>query len=93
MSQLIEKIYSQAVSGIEDKWLSSIGSDWYDHIRSLPGNLQVTYMTVILHNQVINGGFHQYFLNGYGQFAEPTIECLENITNFSYSQPSKLISV
>jgi hypothetical protein len=33
----------------------------------------------VLHNQVFNGGFHQYFVNGYGQFANETINALIEI--------------
>ena len=36
-------------------------------------------MVVVLHNQGFNGGFHQYFVNGYGQFAINTVECLKLI--------------
>jgi hypothetical protein len=32
-----------------------------------------------MHNQVFNGGFHQYFVNGYGQFAKETIKALLDI--------------
>ena len=78
-SELIEKKYIEAVHGIKEEWLTKASSTWFDHIMNLPKELQITYMVVILHNQVINGGFHQYFVNGYGQFAKETIHALVEI--------------
>ena len=79
MSELIEKSYSEAVRGIKEEWLSSTDPSWYGYIINLPIHSQVVYMVVVLHNQVFNGGFHQYFVNGYGQFAKNTVECLKLI--------------
>ncbi len=79
MSELIEKSYSEAVSEIEADWLSSTDTRWYEYIISLPIHLQVVYMVVVLHKQVFNGGFHQYFSNRYGQFARKTAEYLKLI--------------
>lgn len=45
----------------------------------MPLHLQITYLITVLHNQVLNGGFHQYFVNGYGQFAYETVKALEAI--------------
>lgn len=39
-------------------------------------------MVVIFHNQVFNGGLHQYFVNRYGQFAKETIDALKLIGAF-----------
>jgi len=72
-SELIAKKYSEATKGIKDEWFTKANSKWFDYVSSLPMDLQATYMVVILENQVINGGFHQYFVNGYGQFADKTI--------------------
>ena len=36
-------------------------------------------MVLVFHNQVFNGGFHQYFANCYGQFAPETIISLNEI--------------
>ena len=36
-------------------------------------------MIVVFHNQIYNGGFHQFFVNGYGQFAKETINILITI--------------
>lgn len=82
MFEIIDKFYMKAASGLKESWLSSSSSEWHDHIRSLPDNEQIAYTCVILHNQVLNGGFHQYFTNGYGQFAKETIHHLKQIHAF-----------
>ncbi len=76
---LIDKVYAEAVSGIREEWLCSTGSEWYEYLKGLPSVQQVVYMVVVLHNQVVNGGFHQYFSNAYGQFADMTVNCLHAI--------------
>ncbi|WP_430906561.1 DMP19 family protein [Maribacter sp. 2-571] len=79
-SNIVEKAYREAVEGIKEEWLDSLNPRWYEYIMGLPIKSKVTYMVVVLHDQVINGGFHQYFCNaGYGQFALKTISCLEEI--------------
>lgn len=78
-TELIEKIYTEAVKGIREDWLNESDERWYDHIIGLPIQLQICYLVVVLHNQVLNGGFHQYFVNGYGQFAKETINALKTI--------------
>ncbi len=77
--EIIEKKYQEAVRGIKEEWLLSTNNNWYNYITSLPVLLQVTYMIVVFHNQVYNGGFHQYFVNKYGQFAKQTINFLIQI--------------
>lgn len=80
MSELIEKNYIKAVSGLKEVWLLPPKSNkWYEYITSLPVNEQLTYMIIVLNNQVFNGGFHQYFTNGYGQFALKTVNHLKLI--------------
>lgn len=37
------------------------------------------YLVVLLHNQIFNGGFRQYLVNCYGQFANETINALKII--------------
>jgi hypothetical protein len=76
---IVQKAYSEAVKGIKDEWLIDEEAEWYNYIVSLPVPLQTTYMVVVLYNQVFNGGFHQYFVNRYGQFAAETIEALIRI--------------
>ena len=79
MSNLIEQQYTKAASEIQEDWFEPLTTKWYDYVTGLPEELQITYTVVILHNQVLNGGFHQYFLNGYGQFAYITIRNLDKI--------------
>jgi len=76
---IIQKKYAEAVSGIEEEWFNTIDTRWYDHVSALPADQRTTYLIVILHTQTVNGGFHQYFINGYGQFANETIAALETI--------------
>ncbi len=84
-SKLIEKSYSDAVKGIKKDWFLNSNTNWYDYVVNLPIHLKVTYLVVVLHNQVFNGGFHQYFVNGYGQFAVETIKALIDIGAFKRS--------
>lgn len=77
--EIIQKIYAEAVQGIDEGWFDPVSTKWYDHIVALPADQRITYLTVILHTQVLNGGFHQYFINGYGQFAKETHDALRTI--------------
>ena len=79
MSELIEKAYLEAVDKINEEWFSGADSRWYEYIINMPIHLQVAYMVMILHNQVLNGGFHQYFVNKYGQFVGRTAKYLRLI--------------
>lgn len=84
-SEIIERTYLESTKGIKEEWFYSEVPHWYSHIINLPKDLQITYLTVILENQVLNGGFHQYFVNSYGQFAKETIEALIEIGAFKKS--------
>lgn len=83
--QLIEQTYLESTSGIKEEWFVSAIPHWYSYVINLPAHLKVTYLTVILENQVLNGGFHQYFANGYGQFSKETIDALIEIGAFKKS--------
>ena len=86
----IEKVYAEATMHLKEDWFSSSSTEWYDHVMSLQERVRDTYLIVILHNQVFNGGFHQYFINRYGQFAYETIEALKRIRAF---KKAKLLSL
>ncbi len=77
--EIIEREYEEAVKGLNKEWFYSRDGHWYDYITSLPLKLKITYLIVVFHNQVFNGGLHQYFVNGYGQFAKETIDALIEI--------------
>ncbi len=77
--EVIENKYAEAIQGIKNEWLEGDGFMWFNYVIGLPPQLKNTYLIVILHNQVFNGGFHQYFVNGYGQFAKETIDSLIEI--------------
>ncbi|PTT43698.1 hypothetical protein DBR28_00185 [Chryseobacterium sp. HMWF028] len=68
MENIIDKTYVEAVKGLDEETLSNCDT-WYKHVLKLPKNQQSVYTLILLHWQVENGGFHQYFLNSYGQFA------------------------
>lgn len=63
---LIETTYAEATSGIKEEWFLNSNTDWYIYVEALPKRLQITYLVTVLHNQVMNGTFDQYFANGYG---------------------------
>ncbi len=76
--EIIDKFYKEAVQGLnetilEDEFL------WYGHVVRLPSHLQVVYTVIVFHQQVFNGGLHQYFFNPYGQFAYMTFNNLKAI--------------
>jgi hypothetical protein len=74
----IEKQYDEIISGIKPEWVS----EWEpisEYLHTLPDWKQAIYLVVNLDNQVFNGGFHQYFTNGYGAFAEEAIKVLKMI--------------
>lgn len=75
---IIEQKYADAVGGLTSELLNN-SSDWYTHILNLSLAQQVVYTVIIFHNQVENGGFHQYFFNSYGQFAFLTAKNLKLI--------------
>ena len=79
-SEIIDFYYTAATIGIKESWFHIIENDnWYNYIINLPDKERVTYLVVILDEEVNNGGFNQYFINGYGQFANPTVNALELI--------------
>jgi hypothetical protein len=86
-SEIIKAKYADAVKGIKGEWftLENINK-WYEYVIGLPYQLQATYLIVVMNNQVFNGGFHQYFVNGYGQFAEETINALNAIGAFKKAE-------
>ena len=76
--EMIDKIYENAVTGLSKDVLND-GDKWYNYVMKLPLKEQIVYTIAILNMQVQNGGLHQYFFNGYGQFAFVTIRNLELI--------------
>lgn len=80
---LIEKTYENAVKGIDPLWFSSSHAGyidrWYSYIDSLPVKEKYTYSILTMFDQVNNGGFHQYYFNGYGQFSEFTAQAFKDL--------------
>lgn len=79
---IIEEKYAEAVKGIKEEWFNQLSIKWYEYVIGLPIQLQICYLVVVFHNEIFNGGFHQYFVNGYGQFAKETINALKIIGAF-----------
>ncbi len=59
---------------------------WYSYVINLPIKLQIVYTTIIFHQQVLNGGLHQYFFNSYGQFAYLTVDHLKLIKAYKTAE-------
>ena len=83
--KIIDKYYQEAVKGLneivfQDKDL------WYSYVIHLDSNVQVVYNVIVFHQQVLNGGLHQYFFNSYGQFAYLTVENLKLIKAFKTAE-------
>ena len=89
MENIIDKIYSEAVKGLDEEKLKDCDA-WYNHVLNLPKAQQIVYTVILLHWQVENGGFHQYFFNSYGQFAYLTIK---NLKLIEASQRANLLDV
>lgn len=85
-SEIIEKKYAESVMGIKEEWFNTVSTKWYDYVIGLPIHLQTIYLIVVFHSQIFNGGFHQYFVNGYGQFAKETINALKIIGAFKKAE-------
>lgn len=81
-SNIVESAYGKAVIGIDQALLIAPYPTWYSYVMNLPLPERLTYVVVVFHNQVFNGGLHQYFFNSYGQFAFETINCLQLINAF-----------
>lgn len=65
--------YQRAVVGRTEAVLAATCPSWYAHIKHLPLPGWLTYCVLVFEAQVGNGGLHQYFWNGYGQFAYETV--------------------
>lgn len=86
-SDLIQFVYNLATDGIRNDWFQNTKSTaWYDYVAALPEKLRTTYLITVLNMQVTNGGFNQYFVNGYGQFSYNTIEALRSIGSLDIAE-------
>jgi len=68
--------YHRAVVGLTEAIFAAPYPRWYDHVNNLPLPERLTYCVLEFDAQVGNGGLHQYFWNGYGQFAYETVAYL-----------------
>lgn len=82
--EITDKHYKEAVTGLNNTILNDKDL-WYSYVINLPLHLQIVYTIVVFHQQVFNGGLHQYFFNSYGQFAYLTVEHLKLIKAFKTS--------
>lgn len=84
-SEKISLYYKEAVSGLTEEVLED-NELWYRYVLHLPIRLQIVYTISVLHQQVYNGGFHQYFFNSYGQFAYATLNNLILVKAYTTSE-------
>ncbi len=75
---LIDKYFQQAVKNLKEEFFLNYEL-WDEYVSGLPEANKIVYLITVLHDQVFNGGFHQYFLNSYGMFSQETIVCLDKI--------------
>ncbi len=69
-----------------------VGDDWENSdeiIGDLPDSFRGVYATWVLEAQVNNGGFNQYFWNGYGYFADDAISAFEAYGTSEYAEVTK----
>lgn len=82
--EITDKYYKEAVTELNETILNDKDL-WYSYVINLRLHLQIVYTIVVFHQQVFNGGLHQYFFNSYGQFAYLTVEHLKLIKAFKTS--------
>jgi Domain of unknown function (DUF4375) len=76
--EITDRFYKESVKGLNEFILKDKNL-WYTYVSHLPLQLQVIYTIIVFHQQVFNGGLHQYFFNSYGQFAYLTVANLKLI--------------
>jgi hypothetical protein len=77
----LEKYYGEAIRNmyLYDWRMEGNDGKWYQYVMNLEPHLRITYLVIVCNDQVLNGGFIQYFGNGYGLFAVETIDALKTI--------------
>jgi len=79
--ELIDFVYSE----IAGKHIRDRVKDWTQPdqlsiaVDQLNGPVKTTYLIGVLNQQVLNGGFQQYYDNRYGRFAYETLTALKEI--------------
>ncbi|CAM1350899.1 DMP19 family protein [Tenacibaculum halocynthiae] len=76
--EIIDNYYNKAVENLNENIISNY-KHWNKYVENLSEKQKATYLISIFHDQVFNGGFHQYFLNPYGCFSYQTLSCLKKI--------------
>lgn len=71
--EIIREKFDESVIGIDEALLKNENA-YYDYVVNMPQHLQVVYTVIVFHNQVYNGGLHQYFFNKYGMFGYIVVE-------------------
>ncbi|WP_370089664.1 DUF4375 domain-containing protein [Ekhidna sp.] len=79
-TELIDKLYNSAGehlrSAVTD-WANY--AHWKDSVNELDDTQKAVYLIGVLNQQVLNGGFNQYFDNSYGMFGYETLRVLRTI--------------
>lgn len=88
--ELLDFYYKGAVKDIQEEWFMRDSTKWYEHVISLSDKERITYLIEILDSQVFNGGFDQYFVNGYGQFVKETIQAFNMIKAYELAKITEI---
>ena len=94
--ELIENVYRQSIKYDKPVEITnwSTWHQWMSSTHQLSDHAQMSYRITSLHNQVLNGGFIQYFDNRYGIFAYETLNDLIEIgAKTTWSLLSKALSI
>ncbi|RYD54315.1 MAG: DUF4375 domain-containing protein [Sphingobacteriales bacterium] len=83
---LIDHVYLQMAGNVVRDGVTDWSDfrQWKAAVASMPEPVQTTYRIGVLNIQVMNGGFIQYFDNGYGIFALDTLADYDKIQEPEY---------
>jgi hypothetical protein len=94
--ELIEKVYRLSIELDKPAEITewSTWREWMTSTHGLSYHAQMSYRITSFHNQVLNGGFIQYFDNRYGIFGYETLQDLVEIgARETWKLLSKAISI
>ena len=79
--ELIDHVYIKVAGSIIREYITdwSDSAKWRRVVEQMPLPVKLVYRIGILHQQVMNGGFIQYFDNGYGIFAYETLSDFKTV--------------
>ena len=79
-TELIDKLYNSAGEQLQSSVADWANYDlWRNSVSELDETQKSVYLIGVLNQQVLNGGFIQYFDNSYGMFGYETLRILRTI--------------